>query len=190
MSILRVAAREPRTPAEGPGLRYAVWLQGCSIRCAGCCNPHLFDGAAPGWSAEGLADEVVRTPGIEGLTVLGGEPFDQAEGLGVFAEAVRRAGLSVIVFSGFTLAELRGRADASRVLAAVDVLVDGRYDASQPETERLWVGSRNQAFHYLTDRYEPSIERGTGRVETLSLRIRPDGSVQSHGWPVWGRRAD
>ena len=75
---LRVGARVRATCAEGPGTRYALWLQGCSLRCPGCCNPQLFD---PRGGEELplalLAAEIsdVRDQ-IEGVTLLGGEPFE------------------------------------------------------------------------------------------------------------------
>ena len=136
-----MGARVPVTRAEGPGARYALWLQGCSIRCPGCCNPHLFDPAGGERVAAGvlLAEmEAVRGE-IEGITVLGGEPMDQPEGLLPVLRGARDLGLSVVVFSGFTLEDLRARPDAAvqDVLATIDVLVDGRYEASRPETERL-----------------------------------------------------
>jgi len=186
--VLRVAARVGTTRAEGPGLRYALWLQGCSIRCPGCCNPHLFAPLGPKTAvAELLAEIAVLQGEIEGVTVLGGEPFDQAGGLLTLVAGVEALGLSRVVFSGFTLEELKGRGDpvVNRILATIDVLVDGRYDSRLKETERLWVGSSNQNFHYLTRRYSPLIERPSPRepLRSLEVRIGPDGRLNANGWP-------
>jgi anaerobic ribonucleoside-triphosphate reductase activating protein len=52
--VLRVATIADDTEAEGPGRRWAIWLQGCPIRCAGCCNPEMFD--ERGGTARPLAD--------------------------------------------------------------------------------------------------------------------------------------
>jgi anaerobic ribonucleoside-triphosphate reductase activating protein len=124
---------------------------------------------------------------IEGLTLLGGEPMDQAEALLPLLHGARSLGLSVLLFSGFTLAELRGREEprVRDALAAVDVLVDGRYDASRPETERLWAGSTNQRFHYFTPRYSPAIERpAPGEpLRTVEVRLGADGRLSANGWP-------
>jgi anaerobic ribonucleoside-triphosphate reductase activating protein len=190
---VRVGARVPVTRVEGPGARYALWVQGCSIRCPGCCNPHLFDGA--GGQAVGvdtLLAEVGRArPAIEGVTFLGGEPFEQAAGLAVLAAGARDLGLSVMVFSGYTLEELRGRTDpgVEGLLRTTDVLVDGRYDAARPEVLRLWVGSENQLFHYLTGRYSPEIERPAAGapLREVEVRIQADGRVETNGWPIWRR---
>jgi anaerobic ribonucleoside-triphosphate reductase activating protein len=187
---LRVGARVPVTRAEGPGARYALWLQGCSIRCPGCCNPHLFEpsGGARVPAAALLADMRRVRAQIEGLTVLGGEPFDQSEALLPVLRGARDLGLSVVVFSGFTLEELRVRKEAAvrDALGTIDVLVDGRYDATRPETERLWVGSTNQRFHYFTGRYSRAIERpGPGEpLRSVEVRLDPDGRLRANGWPA------
>lgn len=192
--MLRVGARVAVTRAEGPGARYALWLQGCSIRCPGCCNPQLFDAA--GGRARRVASllEEIGNVGdeIEGLTVLGGEPFDQAAGLLALLAGARRLGLSTVVFTGYSVEELRGRRDAAvaGALEQVDVLVDGRYEAVRPERERLWVGSTNQRFHYLSGRYTPAIERPRrGRpLRSVEVRIRADGHLSANGWPTPGLR--
>ena len=188
---LRVGARVPVTRVEGPGARYALWVQGCSIRCPGCCNPHLFEGVG-GQAVRVdtlLAELRGARPAIEGVTFLGGEPFEQAAPLARFAAGARDLGLSVMVFSGFTLEELRARTDAGTrdLLRVIDVLVDGRYDAARPEPRRLWVGSDNQRFHYLTDRYSREIEvpAADRPLREVEVRIGPDGRIQSNGWPAW-----
>ena len=192
--VLGVGARVPVTRAEGPGARYALWLQGCSIRCPGCCNPHLFEpsGGERVGGAVLLAEMRHVRDEIEGLTVLGGEPFDQAEALLPVLRGACDLGLSVVVFSGFTLEELRARPEGAvrDVLGTIDVLVDGRYDASRPETERLWAGSTNQRFHYFTDRYSPAIERPDADepLRSVEVRLGADGRVSANGWPALTRR--
>jgi anaerobic ribonucleoside-triphosphate reductase activating protein len=171
-----------------------LWLQGCSIRCPGCCNPHLFEPAGGVfWEpAALLAEMAAMRPEIEGLTLLGGEPMDQAEALVPLLRGSRALGLSSLLFSGFTLAELRARAEEAvgEVLRLVDVLVDGRYDASRPERKRLWAGSANQRFHYLTDRYSPEIERPArdAPLRSVEVRIGLDGRWSANGWPAIDRR--
>ena len=188
--MLRVGARVPVTQAEGPGGRFAVWLQGCSLRCPGCCNPHLFetDGGALVPAAVLLAEVATVRGLIEGVTLLGGEPFEQAAALAPFASGVRALGLSVLAFSGSRLEELRARRDpgALALLAATDVLVDGRYEATRPETDRLWAGSTNQRFHYLTNRYTSAIERPAPgeALRTVEIRLGPDGRLSQNGWPA------
>jgi anaerobic ribonucleoside-triphosphate reductase activating protein len=186
---LRVGAVVERTQCEGPGARFALWVQGCRIRCADCCNPQFF--AARGGERT-TADQVsarlrAAAGSLEGVSFLGGEPFDQAEALAEVAVAARSLGLSVMTFSGYALEELRARRHrgVSTLLAATDLLVDGPYDRTRPESRRRWVGSTNQRFHFLSARYAPGIElpRPGEELRRIELELAPDGSVRAHGWP-------
>jgi len=109
---------------------------------------------------------------IEGITLLGGEPMAHAPGAAVLAGEARRLGLSVMVFSGYTLEEIRGRGDPDElaVLALTDILVDGPYRRDLPETRRRWIGSANQRIHLLTDRYRAD-DPCWGRPNTLEVRL-------------------
>ena len=182
--VLRVAHLVPRTGVEGPFERFALWLQGCSIRCPGCCNPELFSSAGGRELAvEGLVAQV-REAGVEGLTVLGGEPLEQLEPLAELCGRVRAAGLGVIVFTGFTFAQARARPGFSRLWAAIDTLVDGPFDARDRERgpgARRFIGSRNQGLRHRSERYaEPDLWRGENGAE---LRIEADGRISVHGFP-------
>ena len=189
MTALRVASWVDVTEAEGPGARFALWVQGCTVRCPGCCNPAMLDPAggravSPG---EVVREVAVVRDRVEGVTLQGGEPFEQAAPLAEVARAVRALGLSVMAFSGYTLEELRAARDpgVAALLGETDLLVDGRFDRERPERERRWVGSSNQRFHFLTDRYRPGIERiRPGEPETtVELRIDGDGRVRANGSP-------
>src|SRR5256885_12027508 len=97
--IFRVAQIVPCTEAEGPGRRYALWFQGCPLRCPGCCNPEMlpFTGGTPRPVADVLA-EIAQTRdahAVEGITLLGGEPLAHAAGAAALARGVRALGLSV-----------------------------------------------------------------------------------------------
>ncbi len=186
--MLNVASVVDRTEAEGPGRRFAVWVQGCPMRCKGCCNPDEIPFVTRTLvSPEALATRALSAE-VEGVTLLGGEPFAQAEGLAVFAGLVRDAGLSVMVFSGYTLDELRAMGDPSvgALLAQTDLLVDGRYERALRTTERRWVGSTNQRVHFLTGRYSPEDPRFAAR-NTVEVHL-VDGEVIVNGWPVLGAR--
>src|SRR5688500_5612101 len=99
---LRTARVIAETEAEGPGRRFAVWLQGCPLRCPGCCNPEMLREEGGVWrQVDELAAELDHAD-VEGLTLLGGEPFAQAPAAAALARAARRQGKSVMVFSGFT----------------------------------------------------------------------------------------
>jgi len=186
--VLRLAQAIWDTEAEGPGRRVALWLQGCPMRCPGCCNPEMqrFHGGTR-WRLEALSERVCATADIEGITLLGGEPFSQALGCAALAAKARAAGLTVIVFTGYTLDTLSrraedGEADVGALLAETDLLVDGPYIAAQPERARRWVGSANQQMHFLSESYSADDPRFV-TANTLELRLGADSGLTINGWP-------
>ncbi len=187
--MLRIATIVDDTRAEGPGRRWALWVQGCSIRCAACCNPEMFDARrGEPVTVDALATRIgqARALGVEGITFLGGEPFEQATALAALAGHARSLGLTVMVFSGYTLDDLRARPDAAALLAQVDLLVDGPYDRTQPEPAppvgRRWIGSANQRMHYLTAAYAPEDPR-MREANTIEIRLSKQGLL-INGWPT------
>lgn len=183
--MLRVALEIPETQAEGPGRRYAVWLQGCPLRCPGCCNPEYLPAQGGTLVAvEVLAERIAATAGIEGVTLLGGEPFAQAEASARLLAQVRATGLTTMVFTGYTLQELAAIPAANELLAVTDLLVDGRYVAELPDTHRRWIGSTNQQLHFLSDRYQPDDSVFT-EPDTVEIRLQA-GQLTINGRP-WGK---
>ena len=176
------------TQAEGPGLRTAIWVQGCLKRCVGCCNGQFLKiQPADVCDSKMIIEQIAQNQqqyGIEGVTLLGGEPFLQAEGLADVAQACRKMGLSVMVFSGYQLEELDDARfkGASQLLKVTDVLVDGEYQQALIENVRNWVGSTNQRFHYFTDFYDVSIETRSLTV-TNEWRIDAQGNILGNGLP-------
>jgi anaerobic ribonucleoside-triphosphate reductase activating protein len=185
--VLRISQTVTCTEAEGPGRRYALWFQGCPLRCPGCCNPEMlpFEGGTAVPLPEVLREiETACAEGVEGITLLGGEPLAHAAGAAALARAVRASGLSVMVFSGYTLEEARRLPDpaVAELLALTDILVDGPYLREQPEARRRWIGSANQRIHFLSDRYRADDPRWL-LPNTLEIRLRgPELTV--NGFPA------
>lgn len=194
---MRIAQIVPCTEAEGPGRRFAVWFQGCPLRCPGCCNPEFL--TFHGGEERSLADvtDVIANADVEGITLLGGEPFAHAADGAALAEFAHACGLSVMIFSGFTIEELRSRTEPAvrALLALTDILVDGPYRREEPDTQRRWIGSRNQRIHFLTPRYQADDpcwrERNTLEIRVsgsgVSLNGFPDAAA-SGLWKGWKRR--
>lgn len=189
MHWLNMASRLPCTEAEGPGRRAALWVQGCNKRCRGCCNPAYLQLAERELvSASSVLDwlrNAHHAHDLEGVTFLGGEPMLQAQGLAFVAQGAQSLGLSVMVFSGYTKSELDvlRLPGADQLLRYTDVLVDGPFEANLPEQSRRWVGSTNQQFNYLTERYDARIESGDRLDRVLEIRLKTDGTVFINGWP-------
>lgn len=105
----------------------------------------------------------------------------------------RRSGVgrSVMTFTGYRVERLRdaataGRDDVANLLGATDLLVDGPYLRDRHDPDRPWVGSTNQRFHLLTDRYRglaPPVDRQPDRIE---IRVLADGQVAVNGWASAG----
>ena len=172
---LRVHAIEPRSRANGPGTRTVIWVQGCTLGCPGCFNPATWP-AAGGQEMEIAAIvDAVRAAGSEGVTVSGGEPFEQPEALLALVTAL--AGTSIIVFSGFTRGEIERQPLGPAVLERIDVLVDGRYVDKRRVASGLR-GSANQVVHLLTPRHRMADIESTPVGEVI---IGPDGEVRVSG---------
>lgn len=189
MSLVNIAEWIDCTEVEGPGKRFALWVQGCELKCPECCNPHMLEFSPKNLlnteQVLSLIESAKAKDGIEGVTFLGGEPMLQAVGLSEIAKGSHNIGLSVMVFTGYLLEELTENPlpGISDLLEATDILVDGPYIASQPETKRNWVGSANQRFYFLTDRYSPGIEYNPLYAHGFELRIYRDGTMRNNGWP-------
>jgi anaerobic ribonucleoside-triphosphate reductase activating protein len=185
--VLRVAQIVPFTEAEGPGVRFALWFQGCPLRCPGCCNPEMlpFEGGTPMPVSEVIrqVEDAARDHGVEGITLMGGEPLAHAAGAAVLVRGVRQRGLSVMVFSGFTLEEAQAMPDPAvmELIGLTDILVDGPYVRELPDTTRRWIGSTNQRIHFLTDRYHFDDRWRTGN--TLEIRLQ-NGELTVNGFPA------
>lgn len=130
-----------------------------------------------------LIDAILLGPPIEGVTFLGGEPFAQAEAVSEIAEAVRSKGLSVVTFTGYNLEDLvnAGRTDFDRLLGATDLLIDGPFAKDQLDFSRAWVGSRNQRYHFLTERYAQLADRVIETPNRIEIRIGPNGNIIAGG---------
>jgi len=177
--VLRVHAFERHSRANGPGVRAVVWVQGCTLGCPGCFNPDTHDAGGGGdIPVSELVDRVLAEAAVvEGITVSGGEPFEQPAALAALLSGGRAAGLSVLVFSGFTVEEIRARPGGDDLLALIDVLIDGRYLAGQRHGRGLR-GSANQRIHLLGERYTRAEVERTPEAE---VRIGADGSVVISG---------
>ncbi|MGX1810001.1 4Fe-4S single cluster domain-containing protein [Nocardia sp. NPDC055321] len=186
--VLRVSRVVTATAAEGPGLRTAIWVQGCTIRCRGCFNPQMWaaEGAtvvpAATWTASLL--EAANDAGVEGITLLGGEPFEQAAPLAGLATAARAQGLSVMTFTGYDHADLREwsttRGDIAALLQQTDLLADGPFLADHLDPTRPWIGSTNQHLRALTDRYRHFDFVTT--PDRIEVRVTAEGSIAVNGW--------
>ena len=176
-SGVRIHAFEPRSRANGPGARFVVWFQGCTLGCPGCFNPATHDaGGGQVIAIDELVRALVRAERdrrVEGLSLSGGEPLQQAVAARALLDAARDLGLSTLAFSGYTIDEIRALPGGPDVLARLDVLIDGRYLSGDRLATGLR-GSANQRIQLLTGRYTRADVEATPVAE---IRIGPTGDV-------------
>lgn len=177
---VRLHSIVPKSRANGPGVRTVIWFQGCTLRCPNCFNAETHSH---------VPRIVVKVPdlvrslthtgtNVEGITVSGGEPLEQPSGLLQLLRGVRNAtNLSVILYSGYRLAEIETTPIGRAILAQVDVLIDGRYVHTQ-RLARSLRGSANQKLHRFTDRYTLAELESTVGCE---IHINPRGEITMTG---------
>ena len=153
---LRIAGVVRESIVDGPGLRFAVFAQGCPHRCKGCHNEltHDFQG---GYDCElsKILNEIDKNPLLTGITFSGGEPFCQAKGFHELGVEIKSRGLDIISYSGYTLEELRKmeKNDESigKLLDITDYLVDGPFILEERDLTLEFRGSRNQRFICMSE---------------------------------------
>lgn len=146
MSKIRVSGVVPESITDGPGIRFALFVQGCAHNCPGCHNPatHDYNGGE-----ERDTDELIAAlksdPMTGGVTLSGGEPFDQPEPLIEFSRAVKERGLELAAYTGYLYEEiLEGGGARRELLELCDVLIDGPFIMEQRNLDIRFKGSENQ----------------------------------------------
>jgi len=177
---VNIHATEARSRANGPGIRFVIWFQGCSLACPGCYNPDTHAAESDEDTAvDSLLEQITAgKPDVQGVTISGGEPFEQPEALLALVQSIRaRTSMSILVFSGFTRAEIQTRPLGKEVLENIDVLIDGRYVAGERVSTGLR-GSDNQHINLISDRYTEAQVAATPEAE---IRIDASGRVHLTG---------
>lgn len=193
MTAIRVADVRYPVTTLGPGRRLVVWVQGCHLACPGCMSTNTWEPAAV--VAEEVEAVVSRCRDLvddqlEGVTISGGEPFEQPDALRALVSGLRAAltnrDLDVLAYSGFAFKMLQHRHPA--VLSLLDGVIAGRYIAEQP-TDEPWRGSANQQLVALTElgreRYSPQQTGAAGLQVQLA-----EGKLVLIGVPRAGELED
>ncbi|WP_434694653.1 radical SAM protein [Pseudomonas sp. Z1-14] len=170
----------------GPGRRIGIWFQGCSIRCPGCISADTWGPGHRRLSLEQLLEQI--PPWLheaEGITISGGEPFDQFDALRSLLEGLRRLSeLDILVYSGYSLEQLDEPLLQTKGL--IDAVISDPYIEALSQTMALR-GSDNQRLSLLTPlgrarlgHYERPLEPTD---KALDLMFDESGSVWMAGIP-------
>lgn len=165
---MRYGAIKKRDIANGPGVRVVLFVSGCTHHCKGCFQPQTWDfNYGEEYTAETeqeLIDALVPDF-IDGLTLLGGEPFEP-ENQKVLITLLRRLRKelpqkTVWAFSGYTFEELTGKKESrarcevtDEMLSLVDVLVDGEFQLDKRNISLQFRGSENQRLIDLPQTFQ------------------------------------
>lgn len=134
--------------ANGPGIRTTIFVTGCTHKCPNCFNEEYqdFNFGNPWTHKE--TDEVIedlKLDEVKGLTVLGGEPFqNEVDLLQVLRDIKKEVQKEIWIFSGYTYEEILKDKDKKKLLEECDVLVDGRFVEALKDLSLRFRGSSNQ----------------------------------------------
>ncbi len=134
--------------ANGEGIRTSIFVTGCTHCCEGCFNREYQDfGAGQLWTQDetNLLIEYLNNPMINGLTLLGGEPFqNEVELVEIVSEIKKCCDKSIWAYSGYTFEQILEYPQKKELLQLCDVLVDGLFEQAQKDLTLRFRGSRNQ----------------------------------------------
>jgi anaerobic ribonucleoside-triphosphate reductase activating protein len=170
----------------GEGKRIGIWIQGCTLYCKGCVNQTL-------WSKTGgksinvfdvynIITEIANE--YDGLTISGGEPFQQYEQLMVFLHLIKtKTELNVYCFTGYELEELNKLYPDKLFYKYIDTLITGRYEINNNSNDN-YRGSTNQIL-YSFESGKPVIIGNPFVSKKWSISVNKKSQIQMVGIPKW-----
>ena len=177
-NILRLGHRLDRSEIYGPGIRSVFWTQGCNLACKGCWNTQYWPSrGGEEISVSAILSQLEELKDIEGITLLGGEPFQQPQACLELIQGCKEIGLSVFIYTGYEPSEFDEVMQSCFDLC--DIAVTGRYVQELRDTTLRWRGSINQQVHFISNLYDDSLLQEQTEVE---CHILPTGEIRMVGY--------
>ena len=159
----------------GPGKRIGIWYVGCKHECKGCSNPELWNINEKYYVGIEQVEKLIRNVAtenvIEGFTITGGDPMEQADEIADLLEQVKDISEDVLLYTGYEIKELTSDAH-KKLLDRVAVLIDGRYEEDLNDNSFLR-GSSNQTIHILknqySDKYHNYINNNQNEIQNFMI---------------------
>jgi anaerobic ribonucleoside-triphosphate reductase activating protein len=170
---------------NGPGLRFVLWTQGCTKGCSECFNPETWSTNVYKELSPTQIFELIKNFEVDGITISGGDPLEQEEELLelLMLLSSMRLRKGVILFSGFTRAEISSNPIREKCLSYIDVLIDGRYEKNLKVDFSLR-GSSNQEFYFFSDKISSDELHFDQEIEISLL----EGDIMMTGFPNVSRK--
>lgn len=177
---IMLAQMVEKTEIYGPGIRSAIWVQGCTLACKGCWNTQMWPKkGGENHSVVELHNLLMNVEGNEGITLLGGEPLQQSEAVLELIKLQKDAGRTVMLYSGYEPEELD--LVQQECVDNSDIVILGRYKEELRNTKLRWRGSENQVLYSPTGRY--TVEDFPDGETEISVHIDGDGKLLITGYP-------
>ncbi len=169
----------------GPGKRIGIWLQGCRIACKGCVSQDTWDSNVNRRMTVAqllVWCEQVSESDLDGITISGGEPFDQPRALAALLDGLHlwrtrlNSDMDILCYSGYPLTTLKVK--HADIINKLDALIPEPYIEQQP-TNQIWRGSDNQSLQLLTERaqnkYAAFLSNDTTKPANKQIQVMLDG---------------
>lgn len=131
-------------------------------------------------STDELLEKIIKEKEcIEGITILGGEPFDQYKELLILAKQIRKTDLSIIIYTGYSHSELKDK-NKTEILDFIDIIITDRYDENYRTEKGGLIGSSNQEIKFLTKKYS---EKNLSKNNEIEISINENGQINMYGYP-------
>ena len=170
----------PESYIYGPGKRFVIWVQGCSLHCKGCWNKDLWDfNTGDLYHVDQIMTQINSISDLEGITLLGGEPLDQALDVLSLIKKVKQHSLSVLLYTGYEFEEIDSDPVKKQIFNLSDIVISGRYIQELRDLSLKWRGSSNQVITLNNN----DIDFIDERLNQVEIHYSNDGGIKIIGYP-------